>query len=153
MPACFMTAATAFYVDDFLGLELPSLEPKPNGQTVFIWGGSSAVGSNAIQLAKASGYEVAVTASSKNFDYVKALGAHFVFDYRADNVVDDIVKALKGKTVVGAIDTISEEDTVRSSVHVLEETAGKGKVAVFVPGVDKASTANVEVVHGKWRYC
>jgi hypothetical protein len=35
----------------------------------------TSVGSNAIQLAVAAGYEVFITTSPKNFDYVKSLGA------------------------------------------------------------------------------
>lgn len=45
------------------------------GQSVFINGGSTAVGSFAIQLAKARGARVATSASSKNEQYVRGLGA------------------------------------------------------------------------------
>ncbi len=45
------------------------------GQSVFINGGSTAVGSFAIQLAKARGARVAVSASGKNEQYVRGLGA------------------------------------------------------------------------------
>ncbi|KAI4245698.1 MAG: hypothetical protein L6R42_010112 [Xanthoria sp. 1 TBL-2021] len=49
-------------------LQHPSVDCAPNGKTLLIWGGSSSVGSNAIQLAIASGYEAATTASCKNFE-------------------------------------------------------------------------------------
>ena len=45
------------------------------GQSVFINGGSTAVGSFAIQLAKAKGARVAASASAKNEQYVRDLGA------------------------------------------------------------------------------
>lgn len=45
------------------------------GQSVFINGGSTAVGSFAIQLAKAKGAHVAASASAKNEQYVRGLGA------------------------------------------------------------------------------
>ena len=45
------------------------------GQSVFINGGSTAVGSFAIQLAKAKGASVAVSASGKNEQYVRNVGA------------------------------------------------------------------------------
>jgi NADPH:quinone reductase-like Zn-dependent oxidoreductase len=45
--------------------------PKPTGKTLLVWGGSTSVGSNAIQLGVAAGYEVVTTASPKNFDYVR----------------------------------------------------------------------------------
>ncbi|OCH89445.1 NAD(P)-binding protein [Obba rivulosa] len=54
------------------------LEP---GQSVFVNGGSTAVGAFAIQLAKAVGCTVAASASGKNEQFVKSLGADEFFDY------------------------------------------------------------------------
>lgn len=63
-----------------------------------IWGGSSPVGSNAIQLVKAAGFEVVTTCSSRSFDYVKSLGADKVFDYNSRSVTDDVAAELdKGR--------------------------------------------------------
>jgi len=45
------------------------------GQTVFINGGSSALGIYAIQMAKAKGIKVVTTASSKKEQFVRSLGA------------------------------------------------------------------------------
>lgn len=45
------------------------------GQSVFVNGGSSSVGAFAIQIAKAKGCRVVASASGKNEDFVKALGA------------------------------------------------------------------------------
>lgn len=55
--------------------DIAKLEP---GQSLFINGGSTAVGYSAIQLAKAIGCKVTVTASGKNEDFVKSLGADVV---------------------------------------------------------------------------
>jgi hypothetical protein len=88
---------------DYLALEYPSVSPKPNGKTLLVWGGSTSVGCNAIQLAVAAGYEVIATASPRNFAYVKQLGAALAFDYNSATVVKDIVKACKGKTIAGAL--------------------------------------------------
>lgn len=79
------------------------MSPKPTGKTLLVWGGSTSVGSNAIQLAVAAGYEVITTASPKNFDYVRRLGATEVFDYHSGTVVVDIIEALKNKQSAGAI--------------------------------------------------
>ena len=68
-----------------------------------MWGGSTSVGSNAIQLAAAAGYEVITTASPRNFDYVKSLGAAQVFDYNSPSVMPDIIAAFAGRTLAGAI--------------------------------------------------
>ncbi len=61
------------------------------------------MGSNAIQLAVAAGYEVFATASPRNFDYCKNLGASGVFDYNDPNVVPELIAALSGKTIAGAL--------------------------------------------------
>ena len=71
LPLCLSTAACGLFQKDFLALLYPILSPKPNGKTVLIWRSSTSVGSNAIQLAVAAGYEVITTASPKNFDYVR----------------------------------------------------------------------------------
>jgi len=47
---------------------------------LFVYGGSSSVGQYAIQLAKLSGYNVVTTASKRNHELVKSLGADLVFD-------------------------------------------------------------------------
>ncbi|KAI8964452.1 GroES-like protein [Daldinia sp. FL1419] len=102
LPLGLSTAACGLYQKDFLALDYPSLDPKPNGKTVLIWAGASSVGTNAIQLAVASGYEVYTTSSPKNFDYCKGLGAARVFDYNRPTVAQDIIDAFEGKTSAGA---------------------------------------------------
>lgn len=64
-----------------LTLNLPT-DPTKNGETVLIYGGSSATGSLGIQFAKLSGYRVLTTCSPKNNDFVKSLGADAVYDYK-----------------------------------------------------------------------
>ncbi len=51
------------------------------GQHVFINGASGSLGSAAVQLAKIMGAKVTGICSSKNIDFVKALGADEVLDY------------------------------------------------------------------------
>lgn len=51
------------------------------GQTLFVNGGSTAVGSFAIQLAKVRGARVVATASGKNESLVRGLGADEFIDY------------------------------------------------------------------------
>lgn len=107
LPLGLSTAACGLFQKDQLALEHPSAAPVPTGQTLLIWGGSTSVGSNAIQLAVAAGYEVVTTASPHNFQYVRALGASQVFDHRSKTVVRDLVAALQGKTLAGALSIAS----------------------------------------------
>jgi len=103
LPLCLSTAACGLFQKDHLALQYPSMPPKPTGQTLLVWGGSTSVGSNAIQLAVAAGYEVITTSSPRNFDYVRKLGASQAFDYNSKSVVADVIEAFKGKTIAGAL--------------------------------------------------
>ncbi len=103
LPLGLSTAACGLFPKDYLALQYPSVPPKPTGKALLVWGGSTSVGSNAIQLAVAVGYEVITTASPKNFDYVRKLGASQVFDYNSQTIVDDLIDALKGRTIAGAM--------------------------------------------------
>ncbi len=103
LPLALSTAACGLFQKDQLALQHPSATPTPTGKTLLVWGGSTSVGSNAIQLAVAAGYEVITTASPRNFDYVKKLGASSVFDYHSKTVVEDIIGAFRGKTIAGAL--------------------------------------------------
>ena len=103
LPLGLSTAACGLFQKDQLALQHPSATPKPTGKTLIVWGGSTSVGGNAIQLAVAAGYEVVTTSSPRNFDYVKKLGASRVFDYNSTTVVGDVIEALKVKTLAGAL--------------------------------------------------
>lgn len=82
VPFGLATAASSLFQKGFLALDLPTVPARPsNGKTLLVWGGSSSVGCNAIQLAVLAGYEVFTTVSPRNFELVKKLGASQVFDH------------------------------------------------------------------------
>lgn len=63
------------------------------GETVLIHGGAGAVGVFAIQLARLHGAHVIATASARNIDFVRNLGADQVIDYHStpfENAVHDV---------------------------------------------------------------
>ena len=91
---CSATSALFLFGKDYLNLDYPKLGALKKGKSVLIWGGSSAVGSNAVQLVTAAGYDVIATCSKKNFDYVKGLGATQVFDYKDADVTKIIAAEL-----------------------------------------------------------
>jgi NADPH:quinone reductase-like Zn-dependent oxidoreductase len=67
--------------------ESAALQP---GQRVLIHAGAGGVGTFAIQIAKILGLWVATTTSTKNVDFVKALGADEVIDYTKEPVSDRV---------------------------------------------------------------
>jgi len=113
-------------------LELPSpLEAHTGPQRpILIWGGSSSVGQYAVQFAKLAGFRVITTASAKNFDLVKSLGADNVFDYRDDGIVEKI-RAATGNTLDLAVDTISEGKTPDQVSGAIGDKGGR--VAIILP--------------------
>ncbi|PWY81626.1 zinc-binding oxidoreductase CipB [Aspergillus sclerotioniger CBS 115572] len=129
LPLAFSTACCGLFQDEFLKMQLPT-EPRASltGKTLLVWGGASCVGSNAIQLAVAAGYEVITTASPKNFDYVKKLGAIQVFNYSSPTVTEDLIQALQGKTLVGVMDCIGFSATPLCA-EVVSKTEGTKFVA------------------------
>ena len=102
IPLGLSTAACGLFMKDQLALQFPSVPARPTGKTVVIWGGSTSVGCNAIQLAKSAGYEVITTSSPKNFEYLKKLGASYAFDYNKLETIKEIIDLLKDKSCAGA---------------------------------------------------
>lgn len=132
LPLCLSTAACGLFQKDYLGLDLPVAQlkhRKPKGETLLVWGGSSSVGSNTIQLAAAAGYDVITTASPKNFSYVKGLGAVDVFDYHSTNVIEDIIETLRkqDRKPVGAV-AIGNGST-EACMEILAKSGGRKFIA------------------------
>ncbi|KAI1323912.1 putative zinc-binding alcohol dehydrogenase domain-containing protein cipB [Xylariaceae sp. FL0255] len=170
LPLCLCTAAACLFYKDHMGLEIPSntTAAKPTGKTILIWGGSTSVGTNAIQMSVAAGYEVVATSSPHNFEYVRSLGASAVFDYRSDTIVPDLIDSLRGKIMIGcmAIGNIGApmayEDVVEKCVAVMKQVEGRRFMMTFKPvtsfpgGVDARFTtatllrSDVELGQAVW---
>ncbi|GAA5850883.1 hypothetical protein JCM9279_006228 [Rhodotorula babjevae] len=125
------TIVQAFYFR--LGLNTPQ-DPVKEPEPVLIWGGSTSTGLYAIQFAKASGYLPIVTASEKNFDKLKALGAAATYSYSDADVASKIAKDFPKLRY--ALDTISEGKTTITAVKAIAQAAGKGKVVTLLGNQD-----------------
>ena len=67
------------------------------GQVLLVHGGSSGIGTMAIQLAKAVGAHVAVTAGSQQkLDACRELGAEFLVNYKEEDFVERLRELTKG---------------------------------------------------------
>ncbi|KAK7911272.1 hypothetical protein PG985_013753 [Apiospora marii] len=119
LPLALSTAAAGLFQPDHLGLDKPSLSPAKNGKTVLVWGGSSSVGTAAIQLAVAAGYEV-------------SLGARAVLDYSDKDLVQNLVAELKKGEFAGVYDSIGLADCEKQAAQVVSELGG-GKMTTVLP--------------------
>jgi NADPH:quinone reductase-like Zn-dependent oxidoreductase len=146
LPLGLSTAASALFQKDFLGLPAPTLNPTSTGEVVLVWGGSTSVGSNAIQLARAAGYDVVTTCSPRNRDYVMTLGASDVFDYRAADVERRIGDVLRGRRVAGAV--AIGKGAAAACMNILAHCEGKRFVAQVSP---PTSFDDVQPGPGRWR--
>ena len=146
LPLGISTAACALFQRDFLALNAPAKRAPATGQIVLVWGGSTSVGTNAVQLAVAAGYAVIATASPRNFDLLKRLGATSVLDYRNPAVVADICAALRGKVIAGAV--AIGPGSVQPCIDILGTCKGNRFIAMATP---PASFDTVPAGRGHWR--
>jgi NADPH:quinone reductase-like Zn-dependent oxidoreductase len=109
-----LTGLTAIQALEHVGM-------KENDR-VLIHAGSGGIGSFAIQYAKAKGAIVYTTTSSKNVDWVKALGADRVIDYKTE----DYKKVAKNLDIV--FDTLGNDYTF-DAFEIIKEG---GKVTTIV---------------------
>jgi NADPH:quinone reductase-like Zn-dependent oxidoreductase len=109
------------------------------GQTVLIHGAGGNVGAYAVQMARNAGLEVCATASAKDLDYVRELGAGTAIDYRA-TLFEDVVRA-----VDIVLDTVGGDTRVRS-IGVLKPGGMLVSVVSSPMPEDMAAQAGVRAV-------
>lgn len=83
--------------------------PLDPGRDVLVIGGGAAIGTFLTQIAVSRGLRVWVTASERHHARVQRLGAAGVFDYRAANWRTELLKALDGRNLYAAFDTVNED--------------------------------------------
>lgn len=145
LPLGLSTAACGLFQDDQLGLRLPQANPPTRG-TVVVWGGSTSVGANAIQLAVNAGYDVVSTASARNFAFVRRLGAREAFDYHDDHAVDRILRVLSGRELDGVLAIGS--GSVARCVDLARRAGGRARVSTTSPAPATALARRRAQRHG-----
>ncbi|CBF80320.1 hypothetical protein AN8330.2 [Aspergillus nidulans FGSC A4] len=101
-----------------------------SGNALVVLGGSSSVGQYVIQLARLSGYDRIVTNSSLTHEaHLKELGAHVVLD-RKQAGPQDFVAALNGLPLDFVFDAISNADTQKLGVEILNSAGIESQVVV-----------------------
>lgn len=132
LPLGLATAGAGLFEPDQLGLALPGAEAVDRGATVLVWGASTSVGTNAVQLATAAGYRVLATAGPQSFARVRDLGAAEVVDYGHGAAVDALVGALAGHTLAGTV--AIGRGSLTAALGIARRTDGTRRVASAYPG-------------------
>jgi putative PIG3 family NAD(P)H quinone oxidoreductase len=102
VPEVFLTAFDALVVQGGL----------TSGRWALVHAGASGVGTAAIQIAKAIGARIAVTASAGKVERCKALGADVAIDYGSQRFVDAVAEATGGAGVDVVLDVVGGEYTI-----------------------------------------
>jgi putative PIG3 family NAD(P)H quinone oxidoreductase len=85
------------------------------GQTILIHGGSSGIGTMAIQLARAVGAHIAVTAgTSGKLEACRGLGAEILINYREQDFVEVLADATQGRGADVILDNIGAKYLARN---------------------------------------
>ncbi|MEV7543784.1 NAD(P)H-quinone oxidoreductase [Streptomyces sp. NPDC089915] len=98
------------------------------GETLLVHGGSSGIGTMAVQLGKAVGARVAVTAGGKEkLERCAELGADVLIDYREQDFVEELKAATDGAGADVILDIMGAKYLARN----LEALAMNGRLAVI----------------------
>lgn len=98
------------------------------GETLLVHGGASGIGTMAIQLAKAVGAKVAVTAGGPDkLARCRELGADVLIDYREQDFVDEVRKATGG----GGADVILDIMGAKYLARNVDALAVNGRLVVI----------------------
>lgn len=111
-----------------------------SGETLLIQGGSSGIGVTAIQLARAAGARVIVTAGSvQKCEACLALGAHHAINYKTHDFVEEIARLTDGRGVNVILDMVAGDYIERE----LKCLAIDGRLAVIAIQGGSQSRLNV----------
>lgn len=139
--AGFTACLALYHVQALPTPATPASEPID----LLVWGASSSVGQFVVQLARQSGFRVIGTASPKNFELVKSLGANEVLDYRDESTPAKIKELTAGK-LKHAVDCISDAETGKKIAEAIGNDGGE--VSSVQPYQSKRSDVQVKSVRG-----
>ena len=110
------------------------------GQTILIHGGSSGIGTMAIQLARAVDARVAVTAGAAyKLEACRALGAEILINYREQDFVEVLAEATQGRGADVILDNIGAKYLARN----VSALAVNGRLVVI--GLQGGTKAELDI--------
>ncbi|KAI9923887.1 hypothetical protein MW887_008192 [Aspergillus wentii] len=103
------TAAQGLYQS--LKLQLPHIDAARKDETVLIYGGGTATGYIAVQLAKLSGYRVITTCSKHSMDRIRLLNPDEIVDYTHPDAVAMTQKLVRPNGLSLILDCVANDST------------------------------------------
>jgi NADPH:quinone reductase-like Zn-dependent oxidoreductase len=135
------------------GLDKPSIDgPVPaKNKKILIYGGSSSVGSLAIQFAAQAGYTVVTTSSPRNFASVSKLGAEEVVDHTLSE--QDIISAFTSKGPYDFFfDSISLPQTAKIVASVVSAQGGGEFITVMPATKEETLPENTKRIYNTFPF-
>ncbi|KAL4951145.1 chaperonin 10-like protein [Aspergillus filifer] len=145
LPLALFTAWNGWY-----GAGLDVKTKVTQKEAVLVWGGSSSIGSLAVQSAKSMGFAVYTTASPKHHDYLKELGADKVFDYRAEDVIVKIIEAVKIEDLKMNLAYGAVPDSLVPLQSILKEVRGTEPAKIAYAPILPNDAPKVEGIEAKF---
>ncbi|EEB96909.1 hypothetical protein MPER_03868, partial [Moniliophthora perniciosa FA553] len=136
-----MSACLCLY--QILKLPTPYDVPSISAPAVLIWSGTTAVGRYAIQLAKLANMRVFASASPRQHELLKGLGADEVFDYSDSFTGRNIHEASDGKLTY-AVDCWSDGVSPYQVSAALSKDGGK--IATVLPYQSREKNVETSLV-------
>ncbi|KAL5584293.1 hypothetical protein FOVSG1_013682 [Fusarium oxysporum f. sp. vasinfectum] len=136
LPMGLATSSAMLFSPTLMGLDLPmaGTEMNSKGKVVVVWGGSSSVGSNAIQTAKAAGYIIAATASEHNHGLLREMNVDYVFDYKKDGIAEEIINTLSGiGDLAGVYCAVYSDTAITACATIADRLQGKKCLETILP--------------------
>ncbi|PKI82466.1 hypothetical protein MVES1_003434 [Malassezia vespertilionis] len=123
-------------------LALPKLDPNTKtlppvdeSKKILVWSGASNVGQYVIQLARALGMYVIATASPRNHEWLKSLGASATYNYSDNGVAELIGKEHPG--ICYAFDAYSENNSATQCLTAMDHSKPGRYLSVLNPGPEE----------------
>ncbi|KAJ5827292.1 hypothetical protein N7447_004055 [Penicillium robsamsonii] len=113
-------------------LPFPGEESESDDTNILIYGGATATGTLAIQLAKLSGLRVVTTCSEANRGLMLELGADAVFDYH-DPLVGEQIREDTDDALEFVLDTISTPQSAAICSAAISSAGGSYNALLDVP--------------------
>ena len=120
------------------------------GQKVLIQGASGGVGTLAVQLAKWAGAYVIGTASAKNVEFLRQLGADEVIDYEKEHFenklhnIDLVFDTIGGDTQIKSLNVLKPGGILVSTVGIKDEEMVKAR---GITGIAYMAQSSAEQLH------